>query len=291
MARVGGERGFERALGGVDVLAVVEEGRRGARLQVAADGGVEAGRGVDGLDERGQGGADRAALERQRLVERQQGVVTRLGGRVRVDQQAGRVGEPAQPDQGANEAEPRLEPLGREGEGGRVALRRRREILDARLEQVAAPLVQVGERERRRAAGRDGLAERARRAREVSGRLREAQQLAFELGVRARERQRRAQPGERPLLIACAGLRAGRGVLEDARALARVGRARQPQRHEVEQQLPRVGLGGGRGQPLRHGRRAPTVRRAAPAARPAPRRGPGRRRGRARTTRSPRTRR
>ena len=114
-----------------------------------------------------------------------------------------------------------------------------------RLEQLPAPLVQVRERQRRRAAGRDRLANRAGRPHEVAGRRGEAQELVLEAGARARERQRLAQPRERALLIARARVRAGRGVLEDAGALAGIRRPGQPQRDEIQQQLPAVGQSGG----------------------------------------------
>ena len=63
-----------------------------------------------------------AALERQRLVQRQQHRVARIGRRVRIDEQAGGLGEAAQPDERPHQAAPRLEPLRREREGGGVAL-------------------------------------------------------------------------------------------------------------------------------------------------------------------------
>ena len=125
VARIRRERAFERALGRIRVLRVLDEGRRGARVQIAAGERVER-RGVDGVFQRAERGADLAGLDRERFVEGQQRGVARVGRRVRVDEQAGGVGQPLQPHQRPQQAAPRFQPFRRQRQGRARSSRSRR---------------------------------------------------------------------------------------------------------------------------------------------------------------------
>src|SRR5262252_9656497 len=157
---------------------------------VAARGGVEPRRVVDGLFEGGDRVTDAAPLESERLVERPQDGVARVGGGLRVDDQGGGLGEATEANLRPQQAAPRLEALWRQRERRGEALAGRTEITEPSLEQRAAPLVKVGQRQRRHAAGGDRLRDGARRAGELAGRVREPPHLVLEPRAGPRDQQR-----------------------------------------------------------------------------------------------------